>query len=107
MDVAALRDHERQMLDVIVEDLQLSQSIEEQVAKSHGMMDASATDDVTAAQEHGAGRASSGFSVGEMVAEFRALRACVLRLWAAQSGVPTTANLEEITRFNEAIDQAV
>jgi signal transduction histidine kinase len=107
MDVVALRDHARQMLDVIVKDLQASQSENDQVAKAQGTLDASAGDEVTAAQEHGADRAGSGFTVGQMVGEFRALRASVLRLWTAHGGVPSTANLEEVTRFNEAIDQAV
>lgn len=107
MDVAALRDHAQQMLDVIIDDLQSSQSKKEQAEKSRGESDASAGDDITAAQEHGAGRASSGFTVAQMVAEFRALRASVLRLWAAQGETPTAANIEEVTRFNEAIDQAV
>jgi hypothetical protein len=38
----------------------------------------------TAAQWHGAGRAESGFTVGHMVSEFRALRATVVRLWTRQ-----------------------
>jgi signal transduction histidine kinase len=107
MDVIALRDHAQQMLGVIVEDLQSSQSGAEQAAKSRGMLDARAGDVVTAAQEHGAGRADSGFTVGQMVAEFRVLRASVLRLWTAHGGAPSPATLEEVTRFNEAIDQAV
>ena len=106
-DVVALRDHAHQMLDVIVEDLQAWQSGNDQAAKSQGMLDASPGDEVTAAQEHGADRADSGFTVGQMVGEFRALRASVLRLWTAHGGVPSTANLDEVTRFNEAIDQAV
>lgn len=45
----------------------------------------------TAAQAHGSGRAGSGFTIGQMVAEFRALRASVTRLWSAQEpGVAAT-----------------
>lgn len=106
MDVEALRDHAQQMLEEIVEDLETPQSAEQQIAKSEGKADAAA-DDLTAAQEHGAGRAGSGFTVSQMVAEFRAMRASVLRLWAAQTDEVTASNLDELTRFNEAIDQAI
>jgi signal transduction histidine kinase len=40
------------------------------------------------------------------VSEFRALRASVIRLWRA-SGVPDGSAFEDVTRFNEAIDQAL
>jgi signal transduction histidine kinase len=53
------------------------------------------------------GRAQSGFTVNQMVAEFRALRASVLRLWGKQPGPKGEAELEEMVRFNEAIDQAI
>src|SRR3954466_9076303 len=42
-----------------------------------------------------------------MVSEFRALRASVTRLWRAAAGVPGEVDLEDLTRFNEAIDQAL
>jgi signal transduction histidine kinase len=49
----------------------------------------------------------SGFTVGEMVSEYRALRASVIRLWTKASGALTGADLEDLMRFNEAIDQAL
>ena len=62
----------------------------------------------TAAEEHGAGRAESGFTVEQMVSEFRALRASVLRLWIeAEGGGVTSDQVHDLTRFNEAIDQAL
>ena len=42
-----------------------------------------------------------------MVSEFRALRASVIRLWRAAGGRRTAADFEDLTRFNEAIDQAL
>ena len=42
-----------------------------------------------------------------MVAEYRALRATVLRHWRASSPEPHPQDLEDVTRFNEAVDQAV
>ena len=66
-----------------------------------------ATDLPTAAEEHGAGRAESGFSVEQMVAEYRALRASVIRLWTKACGELGGKEVEDLTRFNEAIDQAL
>ena len=40
-----------------------------------------------------------------MVSEFRALRASIVRLWSEAQNEYDRANLEDVTRFNEAIDQ--
>ena len=42
-----------------------------------------------------------------MVSEYRALRASVLRLCRAEGGAADAAALDDIARFNEAIDHAV
>ena len=107
MDIVALRDHAKEMLGVIVADLEQPQSGTEQADKSKGLSDAERGPQATAAQEHGAGRAGSGFSVEEMVAEFRALRASVIRLWSRRQTEAGIAALEDMTRFNEAVDQAI
>jgi signal transduction histidine kinase len=41
-----------------------------------------------------------------MVSEYRALRASVIRLWTKANGTLTGADIEDLMRFNEAIDQA-
>ena len=46
-------------------------------------------------------------TLSQMLSEYRALRASVLRLWAQAHREAGPADVEEITRFNEAIDQAV
>jgi hypothetical protein len=86
MDVVALRDHAKAMLDVIARNLEEPQTSRQQDAKAKGASDANEPTARTAATEHGSGRAQSGFTVNEMVAEFRALRASVLRLWGKQPG---------------------
>jgi signal transduction histidine kinase len=108
MDVAALRDHADAMLTVIAADLATAQSPLEQAEKSKGRAPAAAdTEARTPAEEHGSGRARSGFTVAQMVAEYRALRASVIRLWTASEGVLDASDIEDLTRFNEAIDQAL
>ena len=107
MDVAALRDHAHAMLDVIAADLDTPQTARRQAEKSKGLEDVPEGVKRSAAAEHGSGRAASGFTVVQMVAEFRALRASVVRLWTAQRQTLGAAEVEELIRFNEAIDQAV
>lgn len=110
MDFDALRDHAREMLQVIASDLEKPQSTRQQSHKAQGESDASEDDQrqaPTAAQEHGAGRAEQGFNVGQMVSEFRALRASVIRLWSRTLREADLTDLDDLTRFNEAIDQAI
>jgi signal transduction histidine kinase len=110
MDMRSLRDHAREMLAVIADDLEQPQTRRQQVDKAQGLSDAHAPRAFrpsTAAQEHGAGRAESGFTVEAMVAEFRALRASVTHLWMARRGLATASDLQELIRFNEAIDQSI
>jgi signal transduction histidine kinase len=107
MDVAALRDHAKEMLLVIATDLERPQSDRAQAEKARGVRDAGEARGATPAQEHGIGRAGSGFTIGQMVAEFRALRASVTRLWRAEATEFAHTDLTDLVRFNEAIDQAI
>jgi signal transduction histidine kinase len=107
MDVGSLRDHAKAMLEVIARDLEAPQTSRQQDEKAKGASDADDPTAPTAATEHGSGRAQSGFTVNQMVAEFRALRASVLRLWGRQPGPKGEPELEAMVRFNEAIDQAI
>jgi len=106
MDLEALRDHAAEMLRTIVVDLETTQSDAEEAQKSKGHAPPETPGILTAAEVHGAGRAEAGFTLGEMVSEYRALRASVIRLWTEASGTLTGEDLSDLTRFNEAIDQA-
>lgn len=107
MNIAALRDHASEMLTVIARDLRTPQDRQEQAEKSKGNAPTPDSDEQTAAEKHGAGRAESGFSTDQMVSEYRALRASVIRLWTRAQGEIVPADLEDLTRFNEAIDQSL
>jgi signal transduction histidine kinase len=106
MDVVALRDHADQMLTVIAADLMTIQSPTQQVEKSKGRV-VGTIGAPTAAEQHGGERWESGFTIEEMVAEYRALRASVLSLWTREVGELKTADIQDLIRFNEAIDQSV
>jgi len=107
MDIPALRDHADEMLTVIAADLATPQNDHEQAEKSKGQGPEEESEEATAAEAHGADRAGSGFTVEQMVSEYRALRASVVRLWMEAKEEFTPQDLEELTRFNEAIDQAL
>ncbi len=105
MDATALRDHASGMLLAIADDLDRSESMQEQHEQSWA---ASAGPELqTEAQQHGAGRVAGGFTFNETMSEFRALRASVLRLWLQSQGRLQEMPLDDSVRFNEAIDQAL
>lgn len=107
MDVDALRDHASEMLMVIAADLRTYQGDYQQSEKSKGRAPDTGESELTAAEEHGAKRAESGFTTAQMVAEYRALRASVLRLWTRERGELSSVDMVDLTRFNEAIDQSL
>ena len=107
MDLVGLRDHALEMLKDIVADLRTPQNASEQKKKSTGNAEIVPGAGDTAAEVHGSGRAESGFTVAEMVSEYRALRASVIRLWTKSEGSLTGGDLEDLMRFNEAIDQSL
>lgn len=104
-DTKTLRNDIPLILHAIVLDLRTAQSSAQQRAKSEGRAPPSLGPE-SAATRHGRSRADDGFGVNQMIAEYRALRASVLRMWAAD-GTLVTASIEDMIRFNEAIDQAV
>lgn len=106
MDVAALRDHADAILDAIILDLEQPQTASEQERKSKGAAPRVEVALPTVAERHGIRRVSDAFSLSETVAEFRALRASVIRMWA-RSVVTWSdeTSVGDMVRFNEAIDQ--
>jgi signal transduction histidine kinase len=106
MTSLALRDHAQHILEAVAKDLSTAQTREAQSEKSKGWAPKVAGAPDTAAQTHAVLRARSGFDINQLVAEYRALRASVLRLWIDAHPLDQ-AGLEDVIRFNEAIDQAV
>ncbi len=101
-----LRDHAREMLLAIALDMSAHQTAAEQKSKSEGRGSrASGTD--TAAELHAVHRLAEGFTMNEVIAEYRALRASVVRLWTREMDQADRSDLEELIRFNEAVDAAL
>ena len=106
MSVLELRDHAEEMLHKICEDIGRQQTEAQRESKSKGGADASDAHP-TAASAHGSIRHLSGFDLIQVVSEFRALRAAVLLLWGREAGAGNQDDIEDLTRFNESIDQAL
>jgi signal transduction histidine kinase len=107
MDRKALRDGAKGILTAIANDMDRPQSAQEQQAKSQGRRPMPNDSPDSSAQFHAAHRLRQGFDLNEVVSEYRALRASVIRLWTEQLGQADRAALNELTRFNEAIDAAL
>jgi signal transduction histidine kinase len=106
MSSLALRDHAAAILDAVAKDLNTPQTAQQQSEKSKGRAPKVVGAPETAAQTHAVLRAHSGFDINQLVAEYRALRASVLRLWIDADSL-YEARAAEVIRFNEAIDQAI
>jgi len=105
MDDEALRDHARLMLLAFSADLASPQSDEERAAKSRGL--GKRDREETAAEAHAEARLVSGYTVVQLVSEYRALRSSVLALWREATKGSGVADMDDMIRFDEAVDQAL
>lgn len=105
MNSQELRNHAALMLKTIAEDIQQPQKRAEQFRKSRGLGKRNNED--TAAETHAIARLESGYTIEQLVSEYRALRSSVLHLWSEAAKERPAIDMEEITRFNEGIDQAL
>jgi signal transduction histidine kinase len=103
---SVLRDSIVDLLTEIAADMDEDQTAKEQHQKSEGYPDLSnfARGPVV---QHALDRVQMGFSFGQFIAEFRALRATVVRLWQRASSESDSVSLDDMIRFNEAIDQVL
>lgn len=104
--VAELTDHARGILRTIAADLDKRETPKQLRAKSVGEASHASAPD-SAASAHGAARQSSGFTLPQLTAEYRALRASVLRLWMPLLKSVPKSTADDIARFHEGIDQAL
>ncbi|WLG93846.1 sensor histidine kinase KdpD [Pseudomonas sp. FP198] len=104
MDATGLRNHGELILRTVAKDMRQYQTDQQQIDKSHGL--AHPANDETPAQSHAMTRLLAGFTLDQMVSEYRALRSSVLRLWLAEA-VDADHYICDMIRFNESIDQAL
>lgn len=105
----ALRDHAEEILRAAASDMVSPQTAAQQSDKSKGE-DSARQDSLRvndASDVHGAARVRSGFDLVAVVSEYRALRASVIRLWRESGPDHDLHDLDDLTRFNESIDQSL
>lgn len=105
MSASELRDHAHDILMAIAAEMDSPQSAAERHARARGHSPALAEQSFPTL--HGALRQRSGFDLMQLGAEYRALRAAVLRLWQVSIDVVDADVLEQVMRFNESIDQGM
>ncbi|MGK5025781.1 ATP-binding protein [Janthinobacterium sp. RB2R34] len=101
-----LRDHAKQILQFVAQNIQTAETKEQTHAKSQGMAKTSVNEE-SASSIHGRLRYASGFTLLQLIAEYRALRASVLKLWEVACGEVSADSAKDVMRFNEAIDQSL
>ena len=101
MSPSELRDHAEELLTAIVVDMDTPQTRNEESQKGKGL--GSEQKMMASGNLHAIARLGHGFSLGHLVAEFRALRDSVLRLYEQSGGTDLTS----VRRFNESIDEAL
>lgn len=109
LDQLALRDHAGQILKATARDMRSTQTLLQRIEKSKGQGihgdDSDALDG--ASDKHAIDRLSLGFDMLEVMSEYRALRASVLQLWRIGARERDERDVDDVTRFNESIDQSL
>lgn len=105
MNAKALRDHASLILDTIATDLDTSQTSLQQSQKSMGHGPRGSNE--TYAEIYASLKIEAGYTIDQLVSEYRALRASVLKLWAQKNQASVLPDSDDVMRFNEAIDQAL
>lgn len=109
VDLFEARNDAQKILEATVADMRTVQTAAQQADKSKGARRIGERRGELGqpSMSHGTARAVSGFDLWALIAEYRALRASVLRLWRASDPQPDVRDLDELTRFNESIDQSL
>jgi signal transduction histidine kinase len=105
MTRSALLDDVTQILEAVVDDMEQPQTPAEQDANGNGQRFSDSLG--RAALSHVGLRLESRFDLAQIVSEYRAMRASVLRLWSSSRPEPLSDETMAVIRFNEAIDESI
>jgi signal transduction histidine kinase len=100
-----LRGHAKSLLIAIAVDIETDQTDSESYIKSRGARDFSSQD--TVAEYHAISRIESGFSINDLLSEFRFLRSNIITLWNLENLSDKSFIILDMIRFNESIDQLI
>jgi signal transduction histidine kinase len=108
LDQLALRDHAGQILQATARDMKSPQTVAARANKSKGLDRPRENDALDGASDaHAVDRLGLGFDMLEVISEYRALRASVLQLWRDSAPDADERDVDDLTRFNESIDQSL
>jgi signal transduction histidine kinase len=108
MNPLALRGHAEDILRATARDMASPQNATQKSEKSKGHDGQGHEGRLNQASHvHAIGRVGSGFKLTDVISEYRALRASVIRLWHESGPIPDARDLADLTRFNESIDQSL
>ena len=108
LDKLALREHAGQILQATARDMKSLQTAAQRVKKSKGLEPPGDNDPLDGASDaHAVDRLGLGFDMLEVMSEYRALRASVLQLWHDSAPDADERDVDDLTRFNESIDQSL
>ena len=102
-----LRDFGHGVLETVAEDMDTRTSSVEQGEEARTEHQGHLPEVKQSARIHAAERLHDGFTLVQLVEEYRALRASVTRRWAAQLADVGVDELHDLACFNEAIDQSM
>ena len=98
MSKLALEDHIFDILGFVADDLESAQTPRERFDKSRGKGPKEGPFSDSAAEIHAALRLADGFDIDQMVSEYRALRASVVKLWLKHNQALANSDIEDLTR---------
>lgn len=108
MSTEELRNMARGILQAVVAAMRTPQSEKERREKAKGEgHEAQLAEISDTARAHAADRLASGFTFVQLAAEYRALRASVVRRWRSELKELSESDFEDLIRFNEAIDSSL
>ncbi len=108
LDQLALRNHAAEILQATARDMKSPQTVAERAKKSKGLDRPLENDALDGASDaHAVDRLGLGFDMLEVMSEYRALRASVLQLWHDTAPGADERDVDDLTRFNESIDQSL
>ena len=99
-----LKDWAQQVLEAVAEDMQLPETDEEELLRSEGLRPGH-NRLTESGSEHATHRLMQGFTIDQVNAEFRAMRASVLRSWLQQKARTDRDGLLDVFRFDQAMDE--
>ncbi|MBA2961672.1 MULTISPECIES: sensor histidine kinase [Ramlibacter] len=102
-----LADHAKVLLVAVAADIRQAQGAARRHEKSQGNAPGNAPEITRIARDHAEQRFAQAFSLDQLVAEYRALRASVIRRWTQTQQEVDRGSLEELTRLGESLDQAL